>query len=376
MTAQASAAAMVAGKKAKLRTDILWADRELQVRQRRFGVELYTHVAPMSSQANFWQGDDTTMDDVLMSVLRPALLETQREIAVLELRRVQQKEKINQAEVTRQAAFPKKAETFGEKVLNAGVAAGYAGNSAKLKAELVMTETQIKGHQEEFGIRMYKVFSELEDTKGWLPTDRHIRAMYDQTRRDLEQIELKRASKESELTGQATPASKSVSVNATPTTTTVQSHQQQPSGYEMNIGGAPPAPTTTTFGGSRGGFFSSPTPPTPTPTATTQPAYGVTTPSWAAPTTSAPPPSWIAPPTNTTFTYASPAPAFAPAAAADPFAPVGSGYTAPTAPPAPYDPFSLYAAAAPATAASNTYGTTRRPPPPPGSDLLDFHYND
>lgn len=373
MTAQASAAAMVAGKKAKLRTDILWADRELQVRQRRFGLELYNHVAPMSKEANFWQGNDGSngigLDDKLMNALRPALLETQREIAVLELRRVQQKERINQAEVTRQAAFPKKAETLGEKVLNAGFAAGYAGNSAKLKAELAMTEAQIKGHQEEFGIRMYQIFSELEDTQGWLPTDRHIRAMYDQTRRDLEQIELKRAAKKSELTGQASPASKSVSVNATP--------QSPPSGYEMNIGAPVPASTTSNFGASQGGFFSSPKAPT-TPTtygstvASAQPAYGgVTAPSWAAPTTSAPPASWSAP-SNHAPAYASPAPAYAPADASAMF-----GYAAPTAPsPAPaqvYDPFSLYGAPPPT---ASTRRTDRPPPTAPGSDLLDFSYND
>jgi hypothetical protein len=108
-----------------LRTDILWTDRKLQVRQRRFGLELYNYVAPMSKEASFWQGNDTSDDgngianglddNKLMNALRPALLETQREIAVLELRRVQQKERITQAEMARQAAFPKKAETLGER---------------------------------------------------------------------------------------------------------------------------------------------------------------------------------------------------------------------------------------------------------------------
>lgn len=360
MTAVASAAAMEAGKKAKLKTDILWADRELQVRQRRFGIELYDHVAPMSSQVDFWQGG--CMDEQLMDAIRPALLETQREIAVLELRRVQQKEKISQAEVSWQAAFPKKAETFGEKVLNAGVAAGYAGNSAKLKAELAMTETQIKGHKEEFGIRMYRTFSDLEDTQGWLPTDRHIRAMYDQTRRDLEQIELQRAAKESELTGRAAPVSKSVSVNATPTTATPTG------GYVMNTGTLEAAAPTTTS--SIGGYFSAAQTPTPTSygsTVAAQPSYGVTTPSWATASNSAPlpsQPSWSVQ-SSLTPAHTSPAPSYY---GADPLA--SPGYGAPTAPPQPYDPFSLYAAASPAPP-NRTY----RQPPPPGVDLLDFTYD-
>ena len=360
MTAVASAAAMEAGKKAKLKTDILWADRELHVRQRRFGIELYDHVAPLSSQADFWQGSGGdnagAMDDRLMDAIRPALLETQREIAVMELRLVQQKEKISQAEVTRQAAFPKKAETFGEKVLNAGVAAGYAGNSAKLNAELAMTEAQIKGHKEEFGIRMYRTFSDLEDTQGWLPTDRHIRAMYDQTRRDLEQIELKRASIESELTGQAPPASKSVSINATPATPR--------GGYVMNTGVAVAATPATTS--SFGGFYSTPQTPTPTSygsTVAAHPSYQVTTPSWATSSSSAPQPSWSVP-SSLTPAYPSPAPTYS---AADPFA--STEYAVPTAPPQPYDPFSLYAA--PPASTNRTY----RQPPPPSSDLLDFTYN-
>ncbi|KAI2494132.1 hypothetical protein MHU86_20403 [Fragilaria crotonensis] len=118
MTAVASAAAMEVGKKAKLKTDILWADHELQVRQRRFGIELYDHVAPMSSQVDFWQGG--CMDEQLMDAIRPALLETQREIAVLELRRVQQKERLARRKFHGMRRFRKRQKRLEKRYLMRG----------------------------------------------------------------------------------------------------------------------------------------------------------------------------------------------------------------------------------------------------------------
>lgn len=405
LSAKASAAALVAGHKTKLRTDLLLADRELNLRKYRFGIELYDHVAPMASQVSFWQDGD---DDMLTSTIRPALLETQREIAALEIRRGKQKERINQAEITRQAAFPKKAENFGEKVLNAGLAAGYAGNSAKLQAELAMIETQIKGYKEEFGVKMYAIFADLEDNRGWLPTDRHIRAMYDQTRRDLEQIELKRASKEMELKGEVAPASNSVSVNTTPSVTTTgrygasvgvsavtstafgadQSSFSPPavasSGYGANNGNfSPPAVTTFSYGANNGsltqpapapsyggnnGMFASPAP---------NPGYGASNNSFAhAQVYGSSSGAGLARSHNygstpgTQASYAMPTPVFA--SPVPSYGVASTGYAAPRPVPSssqPYDPFSLMSSPAPVT-------RPMRPPAPPGSDLLDFNYND
>lgn len=421
LSAKASAAALVAGHKTKLRTDLLLADRELNLRKYRFGIELYDHVAPMASQVSFWQDGD---EDMLTSTIRPALLETQREIAALEIRRGKQKERINQAEVTRQAAFPKKAENFGEKVLNAGLAAGYAGNAAKLQAELAMIETQIKGHKEEFGVKMYAVFADLEDNRGWLPTDRHIRAMYDQTRRDLEQIELKRTSTEMELKGEVAPASNNVSVNTTPSVTTTgrygasvgvsaatgtsiganQSRFSPPAvpttSYGANNGRfSPPAVPTSSYGANNGSFSA----PVPNPSYGTNhgsfappaptPSYGVNNGMFASPaqipnygasnsfaataqvygsSSSAgftPSHNFGSTP-GTQASYGAPMPTFASPTPA--YGVPSTGYAAPRAVPSasqPYDPFSLLSSPVPVT-------RPVRPPAPPGSDLLDFNYND
>jgi hypothetical protein len=241
-TAKAGAAALVAGHQAKLRADLLLADRELSLRKYRFGVELYDYVAPLATQPNFWIDDD-----ILTSTIRPALLEAQREISLLELRRIKQKEKISLADVARQSAFPKKADNLGEKVVHAGLAAGHAGNAAKLQAELAITDAQIKGYKEEFGVRIYDLFAELEDTQGWLPTERTIRSMYDQARRDLEKIEGKKGNIEGELNGSTPSASKSVSVNMNPPST------DQPSWVNTTN-----APTATTSFGANNGMFTPP----------------------------------------------------------------------------------------------------------------------
>jgi hypothetical protein len=193
-SAKAGSAALVAGQKTKLRADLLLVDREINARKQSFGVELYDHSAPLASHSSFWEADDP-----LTNTIRPALLKAQREIAALDLKRGRQKERIAQAEVTRQSAFPTPAATLGGKVMNVGKSAGYRGNEAKLRTELNMIESQIKGFKQQFGVELYEVFMELEDNKGWLPTDRTIRSMYDQTRRDIEAIEKKRVTKKKEL---------------------------------------------------------------------------------------------------------------------------------------------------------------------------------
>lgn len=191
---KAGEAALVAGHKTRLQGEILMVDRDIKGRKQQFGIDLYDHVGPMANSPDFFAADDP-----LTESLRPPLLAAQREIAALEIKRVRTKESIAQAEIKRKAAFPEPAVTFVDKMKNAGKSAGLAGNEAKLATDLSVVETKIKYEKQVFGERIYEIFVTLEDEKGWLPTDRTIRGMYDQTRQDVEKLQKKRAEKVAEL---------------------------------------------------------------------------------------------------------------------------------------------------------------------------------
>jgi hypothetical protein len=188
-------AAGVASTKTKLRTEILLIDRELKARQQAFGIQLYEYVSPLAKTPSFFASDDT-----LTATLRPPLITAQREIAALEIKVDRQKDLINQAIVKRKSSFPNPAINWQEKLANAGKLTVMTGSEAKLKTELSMLEVQVKAHKQQFGLDLYPVLENLEDTQGWLPTDREIRSIYDACRKDSENIKLRKTYKQNELT--------------------------------------------------------------------------------------------------------------------------------------------------------------------------------
>uniref|UniRef100_A0A7S4W1C6 Uncharacterized protein n=1 Tax=Ditylum brightwellii TaxID=49249 RepID=A0A7S4W1C6_9STRA len=169
-------------------------DREINNRKRAFGVELYDHVQTFSTRPEFYSSDD-----LLTATLRPPLLQAQREIAALEIKRGKVREEMAQAEITRRAAFPVPATNWYEKMANAAKSAQLAGNETRLKAEQSMVEIQMRDYKENFGLDIFNVLTELEDTRGWLPTDREVRSLYDNARRDVEKAEEKRKKKEQDI---------------------------------------------------------------------------------------------------------------------------------------------------------------------------------
>ena len=194
VAAKAGNAAMVAGHKTRLSGEILLIDREITSLKQKFGVDLYNHLGPLATSPDFFASDDQ-----LTETLRPPLLAAQREIAALEIRRRKVKEDIKQAEVKRAAAFPDKAITLADKAKNAAKSAALASNEAKLSTDLSVIESQIKHFKQKFGQDIFEVFVNLEDTKGWLPTDRTIRSMYDQARQNVEKAIKRRKDKIAEL---------------------------------------------------------------------------------------------------------------------------------------------------------------------------------
>jgi hypothetical protein len=177
-------AAGTASLKTKLKTEVLLLDRERTARQQAFGVELYDHVSPLTKSADFFASDDT-----LTRTIRPPLLRAQREIAALVLKARRTQEGLQQAAVDRAAAFPTPAVTWHAKVVNAGKSTAMAGTEAKLKTELAVRHVEMQGHKQQFGVELYSIFAHLEDTQGWIPTNRDIRSIYDGARKDMEKIQ-------------------------------------------------------------------------------------------------------------------------------------------------------------------------------------------
>lgn len=192
----AANAAGVVSRKAKLRADIMFIERDIKNRQHTFGVQLYDYVSVWSARPEFFAANE---DNILIATLRPPLIQAQREIAALHLKRTQLKERINMTNASRTASYNQKSEHWTESISNAGRTTMIAGSEAKLKAELAIIENNINHYKHMFGISIYQQFTLLEDTKNWLPTDREIRSLYDSCRKDIENYRNKIQSKENEI---------------------------------------------------------------------------------------------------------------------------------------------------------------------------------
>lgn len=178
----------------KLKADIVLLHREITNRQRAFGVAMYDHVSPLSQTQEFYAAEDQ-----LTNILRPPLIEAQKEIQALAAKKVKLKETLAQAEANRAAAFPTKAETVGQKFMNFGKASVLHGGETKIKGELAFVERSIKGHKQKFGISLFASLTDAEDNKGYLPTDRQVRNIYDTCRGDITRIEAKIKAKDEEI---------------------------------------------------------------------------------------------------------------------------------------------------------------------------------
>eukprot|EP00984_Skeletonema_dohrnii_P026652 scaffold16018_cov120-Skeletonema_dohrnii-CCMP3373.AAC.1 len=231
---QAGEATQTAATKTKLHADLLLIDRDVNARKEKFGVDMYAHLEQITSTQEFYVADDR-----LINVIRPTLIKAQREVAAYERKRDTLKGKVNLAEANRTGtASILGAQTIGEKLMNAARYAAAGAKEATSKTELAMIERQILGFKEEFGLEMYPVFESMEDNEGWLPTDRKVRALYDQCREDIADMVKAKAEKQEQIkrldglegSGLTPPTVPVVAAQPTPAVvaTPVHGGQQQP----------------------------------------------------------------------------------------------------------------------------------------------------
>lgn len=238
---QAGEATQTAATKTKIHADLLLIDRDINARKEKFGVDMYAHLEQITSTQEFYVADDR-----LINVIRPTLIKAQREVAAYERKRDTLRGKVNLAEANRTGtASILGAQTIGEKLMNAARYAAAGAKEASSKTELAMIERQILGFKEEFGLEMYPVFESMEDNEGWLPTDRKVRALYDQCREDIADMVKAKAEKQEQIkqldgvegSGLTPPTVRAVAAQPTPAPAVVatpvyggqqQQQQQQP----------------------------------------------------------------------------------------------------------------------------------------------------
>lgn len=234
-------ATKVAAQKTKLRTDMLMIDREIYNRKKVFGIAMYDHVSPLSQSQDFYAASDE-----LTTILRPHLINAQKEIQALAAKRVQLKEALAAAEARRAGAFPTKAEGVGQKFMNFGKAGVMHSGETKIKAELALVDRQIKGHKQNFGLELFQTFSEAEDSRGYLPSDRQVRNIYDACRAEIQKLEANKKSKMDELKGLGG------SVDDTTTPSVVENNYSSSTGtageFISSTGGGYVAPNQQTYG--------------------------------------------------------------------------------------------------------------------------------
>jgi hypothetical protein len=191
---KAGRASKVAAQKTKLRADMVLIDRDVKNRKMSFGMTMYDYVSPLSQQPDFYAATDP-----LTEILRPHLILAQKEISAMANKRTKLKEAQATAIAKRAGAFPTKAETWGDSFKNAGKSSVMHGSETKLKTELAILERKINSIKQMFGLSLFDTFVEAEDTKGFLPTDRQVRSIYDNTRADIVLLEAKKDNKMREL---------------------------------------------------------------------------------------------------------------------------------------------------------------------------------
>lgn len=54
---------------------------------------------------------------------------------------------------------------------------------------MAIVDNKIKSHKQSFGLVLFLDFVKAEDERGWLPSDRQVRSIYDTCRGDIQRME-------------------------------------------------------------------------------------------------------------------------------------------------------------------------------------------
>lgn len=196
-------AGKVAGKKTKLRAELVLLDRKIPARKKAFGIEIYDELSSMTCSQDFYSTNDKTI-----STLRPHLLSADREIRALSNKKLQVKGDLDIAQARRAEAFPVKASNWKEKAANAATATSMISNETKFKTKMALVDSQMNAIKEKFGIQIFPILEELFSLTGTMqipvhsPTDKDvntIRFLFQKCITDIEELNREKRKKLEEI---------------------------------------------------------------------------------------------------------------------------------------------------------------------------------
>jgi len=202
-------AAAVAGKKAKIRAEMILLDNKVVSRKQQFGIDLYDFLHNVHCNNQNMILSDTGM----MEHLQPSFIRALKDTKALEAKVRVKNADLEANLAKRSEAFPVPAVEWTGKLQNAGKSASLYGGETKIRTEISLLDSQLTRRKQEFGVGVYDIFVTQEDLHNWLPKDRDVRFLYDQTRRDITNIDDEKDRKSSDL---AVLGSETSSSNAEP----------------------------------------------------------------------------------------------------------------------------------------------------------------
>ena len=173
--------ATVATQKAKIRTEMMIIDNRIQKRKQTLGVELYDSLVVHAESDPVFIIESDSLENI-----RGEFVTCFKDNKALLQKRARKQQQLVEVAEQREVAYPKvPCETFAGQFQNGCKAANFARQEVGCKNKIALVEDNMKKNKKLFGEEVYKVLVRLEDHEKWLPSDRDVRFLYDQARRDI-----------------------------------------------------------------------------------------------------------------------------------------------------------------------------------------------
>lgn len=144
------------GIKAKLKTEIMICERNVNQRKKTFGIEMYNALSEMTCKQDFYATNDKTI-----ATIRPILLTCDREIRSLDTKAMKGRSQLNLVQEERAQNLGSSATTWKEKARNVLDGSAMVASETKVKAELSVINMKANAIKEDFGLKLYPVLQEL-----------------------------------------------------------------------------------------------------------------------------------------------------------------------------------------------------------------------
>uniref|UniRef100_A0A7S1Y555 Uncharacterized protein n=2 Tax=Grammatophora oceanica TaxID=210454 RepID=A0A7S1Y555_9STRA len=147
-----------AATKAKLQGEIALVDREMTVRKKEFGIELYDLIAAQSKKNSMNIISTPSIFKGVEQQIKEPLEKVRADMAVLEGDLAAKENEAMLLEVKREKTKP--AYTAADKAKGVGTWMSNTGSEAKLQYQVTMAKREIKIRKEQFGLEIWDIIAE------------------------------------------------------------------------------------------------------------------------------------------------------------------------------------------------------------------------